>query len=145
MTKRSTVTKLLAVVAFGATGCEELSATAPTTRRSTAAIENTPTRSAPAMSAPRLLPDGRPACGNVTGRTPPKCLDEKAAANRPLAQWTRFCFVVTTRGCDPGNDADRFYWSRLSAEEQSLAREMRAPRELPDGRPAPGNVTRRTP
>jgi hypothetical protein len=129
MSKRKSVTRLFAVVALGLAGCEEATpAPAAAAPHPTAQ----PAVAKPQAMAPRTLPDGKPACGNVMvkGPLPPEC--EKTAAD-----FAKFCFVEPTRTCVPGTDADKAsfeIWKSMMAAK---------PRTLKEGAPAPGNVASR--
>jgi hypothetical protein len=127
MSKRKSVTKLFAVVALGLAGCEQ-AAPAP------AAAQPSPQPSVakPQAMAPRTLPDGKPACGNVMGKAPRPSECEMTAAD-----FAKFCFVEQTRTCVPGAEADKASFQRW---ESLMAA---TPRKLKDGAPAPGNVASR--
>jgi hypothetical protein len=136
MSKRRTVTKLFAV-ALGLAGCEEATpAPAVASPSPTAApgVAKPPAAPVPAAVAPRTLPNGRPACGNVMGKAPlpPEC-------EKTIADYEKFCFVHETRTCVAGTEADRAEWQRW----QALTGMAVKPRTLPDGTPAPGNVASR--
>jgi len=133
MSKRR-VTKLFAV-ALGLAGCEEATP-APVASSPTPApvAKPAPAPAAVVPVAPRTLPDGRPACGNVMGKAPrpPEC-------DKTIADYAKFCFVKATRTCVAGSEADRAEWTRW----QALTGMAATPRTLPDGAPAPGNVASR--
>jgi hypothetical protein len=131
MSKRKSVTKLFAVVALGLAGCEEATP-APAAAEPAPRVTPQPSVAKPQAMAPRTLPDGKPACGNVMGKAPAPKECEMTAAD-----FTKFCFVQETRTCVPGTDADKrsfATWKSLMAAK---------PRTLETGAPAPGNVASR--
>src|SRR5262249_32324870 len=130
MSKRKSVTKLFAVVALGLAGCEEATPPAAAAEPSPRAAPE-PAVAQPQAIAPRTLPDGKPACGNVMAKVPPRECEMTAADFR------KFCFVQATRTCVEGTEADKAsfeIWKSLMAMK---------PRTLKEGAPAPGNVTSR--
>jgi hypothetical protein len=119
MTKRKMITRLLVVVAFA--GCEEIAPPAPVSTTpvpATTGAVATPAATSGAIAAPaatsgattapatpRTTPDGRPACGNVTGRsaraTTTNCRPRVLRDDRPAPG------NVTSRNPAPVSDEGR--------------------------------------